>query len=59
MIAREKGIASVTYNPDTVSLERTTDIIEKLDYQALSGDYREKLNANRIIGFLIVIMAIY
>ncbi|MCL2120636.1 MAG: sulfite exporter TauE/SafE family protein [Clostridiales bacterium] len=54
-----EGIAVVTYHSDIVSLEKITALIEKLDYQVLSEDFREKPNMHRMISVLAVIVAIY
>ena len=58
-VSYNAGTAAVTYDPDIVTIKDIAAIIEKLDYRALTDDERRKSGTSRIIGLLIIIVALY
>jgi len=56
-VSYSAGTAIVAYNPDVISLKNIVQIIQKLGYQASSA--RQKPNASRTVGLLIIIVALY
>ncbi len=51
------GTATVAYDPDAISQNNIVLIIQKLGYQV--NNSRQKPNARRAVGFLIIIAALY
>ncbi len=51
------GTAVVSYDTDIISLNDIIDIINKLDYEILSGN--KQLPSNRTVGFLLLIASLY
>lgn len=58
-VSYSAGTADITYDADVVSLKAITAVIEKLDYKVLTGNERQEPNTSRILGILIIIVALY
>lgn len=58
-VSYNTGTADITYDSNMISLGKVVSVIEKLDYEALTGSERQKPPASRIIGLLIIISALY
>ena len=56
-VSYRDGTAVVAYNPDIIPLKNIIEIIQKLGYQASSA--RQKSNASRTVGLLVIIVALY
>ncbi|MDR3287820.1 MAG: sulfite exporter TauE/SafE family protein [Peptococcaceae bacterium] len=57
-VSYREGTAVISYDADILSLNDVAAMIEKLDYQVLS-DRQPEANASRVIGFLMMIVALY
>jgi len=53
------GTADITYDADIISLKELSAVIEKLGYRVLTGNEKEVPKTGRIIGILIIIIALY
>ncbi|MDR0819118.1 MAG: sulfite exporter TauE/SafE family protein, partial [Oscillospiraceae bacterium] len=58
-VSYSAGNAVVTYNPDVVSLESITAVIEKLDYKVLTGAELPVPSASRAVGILVIIVVLF
>ena len=58
-VSYQTGAADITYDPGIITLKDIQTIIEKLDYQVLSGRERLKPNASRVVGILVIIVSLY
>jgi sulfite exporter TauE/SafE/copper chaperone CopZ len=58
-VSYSAGTAAVTYDTDIISLKDIAAIIQKLDYTVLSGNEQPKPDTNRVVGLLIIIVALY
>ena len=58
-VSYSAGTAVVTYDPDMVTINDIEAVIEKLDYRVLTGVEQRKPNTSRVIGLLIIIVALY
>lgn len=53
------GTAVVTYDPDAISLKDIVAAIQKLGYQVWTGSAQPKSGAARVVGLLVIIVALY
>ncbi len=53
------GTAEVTFNTDSISFKDICAIIEKLDYYVLPESEKPSPDTSRIIGILVIIVALY
>ncbi len=58
-VSYSAGTAVVAYDPDAISLKDIVAIIQKLGYQVLTGNAQQTPSAGRIVGLLIIIVALY
>ncbi len=58
-VSYSSGTADVTYDADIISLKDISGIIQKLDYKVLTGNESRSPGANRVIGLLVIIAALY
>ncbi len=58
-VSYHAGTADVTYDADIISLTDIHRVIEKLDYQVLTGNGHLKPNASRVIGILVIVVSLY
>jgi len=60
-VSYANGIAKVTYDADSISLEKIIDIIEKLGYRMINDYNNKKGNSENtnMIGTVIIIFALY
>jgi sulfite exporter TauE/SafE/copper chaperone CopZ len=56
-VSYSTGIATVVYDPDAITLKSIVLIIQKLGYQA--NNTRQAPKASRVVGLLIIIVALY
>jgi sulfite exporter TauE/SafE/copper chaperone CopZ len=57
VVSFSAGTADVTYNAAVVTRKEITEAIENLDYQVLDG--KPKIDAPRIVGTVVIILALY
>ncbi len=53
------GTAVVAYDPDAISLKDIVAAIQKLGYQVRTGGAQPKSGAARVVGLLVIIVALY
>jgi sulfite exporter TauE/SafE/copper chaperone CopZ len=53
------GTAVITYDAKAISLQDITKIIERMDYSVKTGGEQKESELDRIIGLLIIIIALY
>jgi sulfite exporter TauE/SafE/copper chaperone CopZ/plastocyanin domain-containing protein len=58
-VSYNEGIADITYDEDVISLQEIRQVIEKLDYEVLTGKERQAPSTNRTAGLLIMIAALF
>ena len=58
-VSYEYGSAVIDYDVDLVSLRDITGVIEKLDYQVLTGSTRLEPNVSRVTGVLLIVISLY
>lgn len=58
-VSYSAGTADVTYDTDLISLKEITRIIEKLDYEVLTGNEKQESNVSRVIGILVIVVSLY
>lgn len=58
-VSYSAGTADITYDTGKISLKDISAIIEKLDYKVLTGNEKQAPSVNRVIGVLIIIVALY
>lgn len=58
-VSYTKGTAEIIYDKETISLDEITEIIEKLDYEVLSGKENHQPDIVRIVCMLVIIISLY
>lgn len=58
VVSYSAGTAEVTYDADMISMKEITAVIEKLDYEVLTGD-EKNANKTRLVGILVIVVAAY
>ncbi len=58
VVSYSAGTAEVTYDADVISMKEITAVIEKLDYEVLTGEQKNS-NKTRLVGILIIVVAAY
>lgn len=58
-VSYSNGTAEVTFNTDIISFKDICAVIEKLDYHVLSESEKPLPNTSRVIGILVIIVALY
>lgn len=58
-VSYSAGTAVITYDTDILSLKDISAIIQRLDYEVLSENERQSPDTMRVIGLLIIIVALY
>lgn len=53
------GTVDISYDTDIISLRNISAIIEKLDYQVLTGNEKQEANISRVIGILVIVVSLY
>ncbi|MDR0197023.1 MAG: sulfite exporter TauE/SafE family protein [Oscillospiraceae bacterium] len=53
------GTATVTYDTDVISFDDIVSLIEKLNYKVVAENERRGPNASRVVGILIIVVALY
>lgn len=54
-----RGAAEVTFDADLITQKDIAAIIQELDYTVLAEDERQAPGTNRVIGLLVIIIALY
>lgn len=58
-VSYSAGTAEIAYDTDVISLKDIFRIIEKLDYQVLTGNTQQESNISRVAGILMIIVSVY
>lgn len=58
-VSYSSGTADITYDSDIITLKDIASIIQKLDYKVLTENVKQVPGKNRIMGLLILIVALY
>lgn len=58
-VSYNAGTADITYDTDIISLKDITSVIQKLDYEVLTGENKKLSGNNRMIGLLLIIFSLY
>lgn len=58
-VSYSAGTADISYDSDIITLRDIIASIEKLDYQVLSGNEKQKVNLRRVVGLLVIIISLY
>jgi sulfite exporter TauE/SafE/copper chaperone CopZ len=58
-VSYSAGTADIAYDTDIISLKDITAIIEKLDYQVLTGNEKQESNVSRVVGILVIVVSLY
>jgi len=58
-VSYSAGTAVVTYDMDIISFKDITAVIERLDYSVSTGNEQREHGIGRVIGFLVIIVALY
>lgn len=58
-VSYSTGTADLTYDNHIISLKDIAVIIEKLDYQVLTGNEKQESNISRAIGILVIVVSLY
>lgn len=58
-ISYSTGIADITYDTDIIGIKDIIAVIERLDYKVLPEDKKPRTDLGRMIGLLVIIIALY
>lgn len=58
-VSYQTGAADITYDSSVITLKDIQAIIEKLDYQVLSGRGNQKSNVGHVVGTMAIIVSLY